>query len=225
MFTPDKVSSISTIGVSETQREKLKKMVDEYTQNPQKMLDIGQNSLMPEYSGMVAATGARAVQYLNSIKPNDQKMSPLDQKPIISKAQQANYNRAVDVAQQPLIAIKSIKNGTLTPQDVQTVRAIYPDLYNSFSQKIHSQLIDYTAKGKQVPYDTRLSLSLFLGQSLDSTMTPQGIMANQPKPEQRPSQQGASTQPQKGSLKELSKMSGMYETRIQAREKDRLSKQ
>ena len=47
------------------------------------------------------------------------------------------------------------------------------------TQNLLSAMMDHTKDGGTIPYKQRQSLSLFTGQPLDSTMTPQSIMAVQ----------------------------------------------
>ena len=80
------------------------------------------------------------------------------------------------------------------------------------------QLVDVKANKEFIPYETRLGLSLFLGQPLDATMTPQSIMANQkPQVPQENAEQQMMPQRQKGSLKALDKYSNLFKTGSQAR--------
>jgi hypothetical protein len=46
-------------------------------------------------------------------------------------------------------------------------------------QKLTNEMIGVTEKEMSIPYKTKMSLSLFMGQPLDSTMTPQFIQATQ----------------------------------------------
>lgn len=227
VMNQDKLMSTGLMAVSLSSREKLKDLVDELTANPEKLLDIGQNIAVPEYSAAFAQTAARAVQYLSSLKPPVDPLRPLDSKQVPSKAQEARYNRALTIAERPVTVLNLIKNGALTPDDVATIKNVHPDMYAMLSQKLSDEILNATAKGKKIPYSMRMSLSLFLGQDLDSTMTPQSILSNQP--QQAPMPQGAggpgavgTPKKTKGSMMALSKIPGMYQTPGQARQAKKL---
>lgn len=127
----------------------------------------------------------RAVNYLGSLRPSDEKLGILGPKKQASAVEKAQYDRALTVAQQPLVVLDHIKEGTLTPNDVNTLKAVHPDLYSRMSEKIYNEIMDVTSKEETIPYSMKLSLSTFLGQPLDLTMTQQGIAMNQlPGPQQ-----------------------------------------
>lgn len=221
VFDAGKDSLPSNVVPLITKREKLAKLVEEYNKNPEKMLQMGDNNPVDEYNTAFASTSARAVQYLNTLRPDTNPKNPLDAKLPVNPVQQAAYNRALDIAQQPLVVLKHIKEGTLTSNDVVTLKTIYPGLYNQLSEKLMGQMIDHVHKGEAVPYSTRIGLSLFMGQPLDSTLTPQGISSAQPSPEQqamRDSQQSPGKAPAASSMKGLDKMSSQYRTPSQAAE-------
>jgi hypothetical protein len=134
---------------------------------------------LPDHSTAVAALATNAQTYLNSLRPRADKQAPLDSDPEISKAQSQPFQRALMIAQQPLLVLQHLKNGTLVPQDVQTIERLYPALYKSLAGKLTDAMIEHTAQGKAVNYHTRQALSLFAGHALDSTLTPQAIQASQ----------------------------------------------
>jgi hypothetical protein len=200
-------------------RERLSKLVGLYESQPEKVLELGANSPVPEYSEAFVATTTRAVQYLSSIKPDEAPKNPLDAKQPVSAYQKAEYNRALDIAQQPLAVLDYIKKATLTPQDVGTLKAIYPAVYKKLSQELISGVMEAHAKEEMIPYQTRMQLSLFLGQPLDSTMTPEGITSAQ---ERAPgSQPESATMPASGakhSMAGMGKLADSAQTHSQSRE-------
>lgn len=192
------------------QLDKLDKQLEQYQANPEGLFDVGGKTAyyLPEqgiHSGTLAGI---AVSYLNSLKPSKDKMNPLDDEPVIDKVQESVYRKALAIAEQPLIVFSEIKSGTLTSQDVMHLKTMYPSLYSKLSQKVYDQIIDVTSKKEKIPYQTRLGLSTFLEQPLDSTMMPQSILANQPIPEQAPQQIAKGT-------KDLGKMSKMYASSLE----------
>lgn len=205
-------------------RETLRKLIDAAAQNPSKLLGLNDNNPMPEYAQSYAATAQRAVQYLSSLKPNVDPKSPLDSKRSVSPAETAAYNRALDIAQQPLSVLTRMKQGTLTSADITTIKTIYPNLYNTLVQRVMAQVVEKTSKGEAIPYAHRLQLSLFVGQPLDSTMTGSAIMSAQAKgATQQATQDDQLGQPpvKNGPQSGLSKLKGIpkaTQTPAQARE-------
>lgn len=134
---------------------------------------------LPGHDTSIAKTSGDAVAYLNSKRPMAQKALPLDNDPKISSEQKSAFHRTLSIAQQPLMVFKHVKDGTLIPQDVQTLQAIYPDYYQKMNEQLMHSIVDQVQEGKQIPYKIKQSASLFLGQPLDSAITPQAIQSAQ----------------------------------------------
>jgi hypothetical protein len=123
---------------------------------------------------------------------------------------------------QPLQILKSIKDGTTTLQDIKTVATIYPQLYQKLTSEMLDAMASHMAKGEDIPYKTRIGLSLFAAQAMDSTLTQQGISAAQPVPPQAPAQQQPSGKKVSGSKAKIGdKTNKMAMTASQAAEEDR----
>ena len=205
---------------SEKDREKLTRQLVDFQNNPEKHFQVGMKLQegMTDHSSAASMYALGAVQYLNGLRPNTQKTLPLDGKVIANPVQKAAYDRALNIAQKPLIVFDAVKSGTVTPQDVTTLKTIFPPLYEKMSEELTHNLIEHSSKDQDVPYVTRLGLSTFLGQPLDSTMTPQSIAATQNLV--APQQMQGQTIPgqrAKHSFTALNKMPGMYQTPQQAR--------
>ncbi len=203
-------------------RDKLEKSLQHF-QNPDNALAIGGGvgHYLPDHASAAAQTAANASNYLMGLKPVQPVSSPLDSPPPIDKAAQVKYNRALDIAQQPLMVLKHVKEGTLLPQDVQTIRTIYPGLHDAIIQKATDHLIDHKSNGFSVPYGQRVSLNMLMGGSpLDGTMTQQAMQAIILSVHQNPQQ---NTGPQKSvangsTLAQMNKVSSMYQTPSERRQ-------
>jgi hypothetical protein len=224
VFKPG-VSALPQTQIAEKKRDKLKEQIDHFAKDPNGLMDVAGHTgyYLPDHASALSASAARATQYLQGLKPSEDKTGPLDAPKVPSQAQKAAYDRALDLAEQPLSILNYIKDGNLTSKDVQTVKTIYPALYDRLSQKLMDEMIGHVSDGSLVPYSTRMSLSLFMGQPLDSTLTPQGIQAAQVKamPAQPGMQQGVGAP--KHSMTSLGKMNQMYATPAQSRESDRIA--
>lgn len=201
-------------------RMALKERLDKLQENPISLLDVGGSvgHYLPAHGVQVAATSASAVNYLNSIKPKKSQGAPLDKPSSVSIAEEMTYDRQLDNAQQPLLIAQHVKNGTLNPQDVATVKTIYPGLYNSMVMKAGEQLIAVKAKKKEIPYHQRQSLSLLLGQPLDSTLTTDSMMAIMHSSVGQQAKQQSEKAGKKASsveLKQIDKMNSLYKTDLQ----------
>jgi len=221
VFSPSKSMTAYTVGSAQS----LKTMLEAHSHDPEKTLSMGNNNPVPEYAKDFAATAGRAINYLSTLAPKNDVKSPLDTKLPHSAMQQQIYDRAVFLVQSPLAMLKSIKDSTIVPQDVITIKTVHPDLYRQLSDKMTREIISHVSKGKTIPYNTRLSMSLFLGQPLDSTMTPQSILSvqNQKKPQtQTQNSSGNITQ---NSAKGLNKLATSAQTSSQARLSEKSTQQ
>lgn len=205
-------------------REKLNKMVDQFDKTPEALMRLTNGETgyyLPAHQAQLTKSSTQAIQYLQSIKPKEYKAGPLD-KPIAPGPDQiARYNRALDIANQPAIVLKHIKDGTLLMSDMADLKAMYPALYSQFANRLSNEMIKNNSDSERIPYKTRMGLSLFLGQPIDSSMNPMSIQSAQPQPRQQP----PVSQPQpKSKPSALGKINKTYMTPTQSREFSRQTK-
>lgn len=208
---------------TEKDRKNLDKILKSYQANPDQLMDLGGD--LPHYmeqEGIAhAAYANNAVQVLNSMRPEVPKNSPLDSDGKPSKAKEYEYNRALDLAQQPLMALKYLNDGTLNAKDVQLLNMIHPAFALKVQGKLNDEMAKVISKGGKIPYKQRMGLSMLMAQPLDSTLTPASIQAAQlavPAPQQ---QQPA--QPRQAPSK-LGNVSSSMMTPDQARQKHRMGR-
>lgn len=200
---------------SDAERKRLDKQLQALQKDPSNLVKTGGaiSHYLPDHAPVISETAAHVIQYLQKLRPQQDKQNPLDRDMPISKIKQAEYENALDIAAKPLIVMDKINKGNLTPQDIVALKSMYPGLYQRMSSSIMNEMSDSVNKGKIIPYAKRMSLSMFLGQPLDSTMTPTSIMAAQPisNAAPTPNQQPARA-PSASSLKNLSKSPQRYMT-------------
>lgn len=211
---------------TEVTRAKIDKMISQNQNKPDDQFKVADNDVghyLPKHQMAIAQTSATVQQYLQALKPKDYQPSPLDRPIKPTAAQEARYNRALDIAQQPAIVLEHLKNGTLQASDIQDISHMYPGLYKNLVNKVSNTMISHHSDEEPIPYKTRMGLSLFMGQAIDSSMLPANIMAAQPKPQQPPQQQNASNKPK--SLNSFKKLSNSYRTPGQTAEYDRAKRE
>lgn len=223
VFDSSKIVLPSHLIPDDKNREKLDKKIRDLQTNSEQLFEAGGKvgHYMPDHGMAVAQTAGTAVQYLNSLRPDDAPKNPLDAPIVPNKIQEAEYNRALDIANQPLLVLEAVKKGTVTPSDITHLKVLYPDLYKRSADKISFQMFEKLHKKESIPYKTRIGVSMFLGQPLDGTMTPLGIQSAQPQmpaPQQQPRIQGG----KKGSMKSLDKFAVAYQTPMQHRQVSKL---
>lgn len=189
-------------------------------EHQQDMLNVGGQTghYMPEHGAMLAMTASRNMQYLSSLRPVDKSPNPLAEDPMPSSTDQGKYDRALEIAQQPLIILQSVKNGSISTDDLVHLRTMYPALYGRMQQKLTEELTSKLTNGKTLPYATKMGLSSFMGMPLDASMAPAAIASTQPKPNAQPlSPQRAPA----GNKDKLDKQPGASATPNQSRQMQR----
>lgn len=221
----DATDNVIDMHPSEGDRSKLDKALKAAQSAPMSSTSQVAGSIghfLPDHATAIGQVSGNAIQYLNSIRPDTTPKNPLDPKIPPSPQQKYAYNRALDLANKPLLAVSSMAKGQLTPVDVLTVRTLYPNWYARTSAALTSAMMNHVTKGNSVSYPMKQQLSLFLGQPLDSTMTPAGILGAQPKPAQPTPGDPQGKPPAKSSVEGLGKLAQMSQTPGQARSAARL---
>lgn len=180
----------------------------------------GINHHLPDHAVAAGTLAANAVNYFNSIRPTESKSFPLDVGSPKSKMKDAQYNRALDIAEQPLLILQHAKNGTLQSQDIKTIQAIYPGLHSQMVSNINEQLVNSVANKTPIPYQQRRALSMIMGSNLDSSMGlsgAQSIMQSNASQQISPeNQHGGGRQKTSGAqLSQINKTNQLYLTNSQ----------
>lgn len=157
----------------------LNTQLDALHRNPNDMLNIGgsMGQSLPGHAAAVSSKATVAASYLKSLKPTSQQPGPLDRSLPPSKGAEYAYNKQVEIAEQPLSILHSVKNGTVQPQDLITLNTIYPQLAQEMKDKAFDKIVTAQASGEQLSYRHKIGLSNFLGIPLDNTMTQSAMAA------------------------------------------------
>lgn len=150
----------------------LDEKVSEYSKLPEKFISMG-NDLQhytPEYANALSTSSLSAVNYLMSLKPKDVQYAPLDEPSKPNKVEQARYERALAIGQNPLVTLAMLKNGTLTQESMLDLQAMHPNFRQDVTFKLQEQLLN--KKATDIPYVQKRMLSLFMGAPLDSSLMP-----------------------------------------------------
>lgn len=166
---------------TEESRERLDKVVGSITNNPSPLEKANPIShYLPDHGIALASTAANAIAYLNSLRPNEQRNGPLDSPMVPSAVDKAKFTQALNIAQQPLTVLDKIKKGTLTSDDIHSLTSMYPALAAKMQTKLVADMTKAVSQGTLIPYKTRIGMSMFLGQPMDSSFSSASIRAAQP---------------------------------------------
>jgi hypothetical protein len=99
-----------------------------------------------------------------------------------SKAELAKFGRYMDAVEYPEHILERMAGGTMTPEDAEAMKTVYPEMY----QDARNQIMDHLAEVREsLPYQKRLALSIYMDVDADPSVTPvavtvyQGLYATQ----------------------------------------------
>jgi hypothetical protein len=106
------------------------------------------------------------------------------------------FGRYAEAVENPAGIVERLADGSLTPEDAEVMKAVYPGLY----EKVQTGLVDRLTELRQsLPYERRLTLSIMFGVDVDPSMSPPMVAALQKsfvEPPQSPQMPGAGAQQQ-----------------------------
>jgi hypothetical protein len=104
-----------------------------------------------------------------------------DSKKPVSKTQNMQWARYHDAVEDPVVVMKDAVNGKINPQGIETLNAVYPNLYAQMKQALMTQIVNKKSKNGDlsIPYQKRIALSNFMGMDLDSSQNPINVTQNQ----------------------------------------------
>lgn len=121
----------------------------------------------------------RANQFLMSKIPNRPQTNPFEAKYVPSKMELAQFQRYVEIVEDPMLALDQVAAHTILPETIETLQVVYPSLYESMKQSLLNQATTRLAKKDPIPYQTKQAIGMFIGMPLDQSMTPDAVTGNQ----------------------------------------------
>lgn len=141
--------------------------------------DMG--SAAPNVSAAFSAAVVRGAQFLADkapvgMSPPPDVLTPQFEKPIYSDAEMRQWTRYAAAVNDPSTILASMARGRVSPEEVEVMREVYPQLYASTQQRIMTSVA-----GLKVPMlrPQRLQLSILFGVPADSNMTQSMLAALQ----------------------------------------------
>lgn len=149
--------------------------VEEVARNPQKFIDdvakntAGLAEIDPEVQQSVMNTASQAAQFLNSKAPKspfafDMFPSKMKWKP--SDQELSQFNRYLKAIDDPLSIMDDMNAGLLTPEAVDAVKTVYPEIY---SQMVTKMISAVTESESDLPFTKKLQLSMLIGAPVTSS--------------------------------------------------------
>lgn len=110
-----------------------------------------------------------------------------------SELEMREFARYAAAVEDPHAVIERLANGTITPEDAEAMRAVYPDMMADIQARITQGL---PTLRKTLPYNRRVALSIFSGVPVDPAMKPEILAVLQGSFESEEGSQGGTQMPQ-----------------------------
>jgi hypothetical protein len=158
----------------------------------------------PKAADQLETVGARKMEFLANKMPRKPDIAGVPLGPDKwqpSELEMRAFARYVSAVEDPAAIVERLAHGTITPEDAEAMRTVYPEMFRSIQSQIISGL---PSLRKQLPYDRRVALSIFSGVPVDAAMHPKvlGVLQGQFADEQGSEQgtQAPAAAPQFGSI-------------------------
>lgn len=155
--------------------EKLRK----YADNPELYLqeinakNVGLHKHIPNLLANSEVKAMAAINFLNSKLPRKAGDVGLIQRPFKPTTQQlAKFARYAEIVENPRLAMQHLKAGTLTKENVEALKAVYPEIYKQVVDKSAAYIDKY---GSKLPYNKKIQLGIMLGMPVDTSMTSKAL--------------------------------------------------
>jgi hypothetical protein len=158
--------------------------IDELANNPEKLQQsletntAGLEDHIPQISMNANMQSVRAAQFLSAKIPHGSNRV-LSAKYHPSKSEMMKFHRYFNTVKKPMNVMRRIKTGMILPEEMETLKAVYPQLLSQMQGAVMEELADHMAEKKALPYQTKLGLSAFLEQPLVNSLDQKSIAANQ----------------------------------------------
>lgn len=130
------------------------------------------NAHAPKVSAGIASKASNGVAFLESKLPKGSidpySLTPSLDKFKVSDAEAAKFMRYYKAVTEPMSAMRSLKEGHISKEEVEALQAVYPKLYQQITTEILRQVAD---KKSKIDYQKRLALGTMLGIQTDVTMS------------------------------------------------------
>lgn len=209
----DKSEPKSLASAYQERAKEIRNLVQQTPEGPKLRMDkreeiAGRLSALRAASPLAAdqmeATAARQVEFLAAKLPRRpdigiMKLGPDTWQP--SSMAMRQFARYVAAVNDPGAVEERLADGTVTPEDAEALRTVYPSMYEDIKLRILQRLPELR---ESLPYKRRLALSIFSGVPVDEAMSPPILAVLQGQFAEEPGTEGGTVaptaQPQFGSV-------------------------
>ena len=180
LLQPAKGTSRSAFANPVQSAKKAEERLAELSSKPERVVERAANvtqgltSAAPTVGGNVARNLTRALAFLNAKLPPVRTADPLapDRKRAWTQTEAAKFMRYVEAAEDPMGVLEDVERGKVTREGVETLRELAPTLYRDLQIRTMDAIADQLAKGKPIPFETRLKVGVLLDVPADPSLQP-----------------------------------------------------
>lgn len=140
----------------------------------------GMYRVAPNTSGEVDRVGMAAAQFLNSKLPKRSSDAGMlaAYKPVKvpSSMELAKFERYLDATNSPMKVLKDLERGTVTREQTEALKSVYPTIFRSLQDQIMMLLPKHAAT---MPYSRKIQLGMLFDVPTDASLVPKNIMSLQ----------------------------------------------
>jgi len=129
------------------------------------------NESFPGFTGSLAAGMTRAALFLESKLPSSYRAAapgaPGRSTRPVADHDIAKFARYWSAVHDPVSVLHDMALGTVSGEQIEAVKAVYPELYVSLSEKLLGRAAELDAAGKRIPMQTRMQLGRFVGVQIE----------------------------------------------------------
>lgn len=140
-------------------------------QDPDGMLDRiaavtgGLGDVAPSVAGELVSKTQNAIGFLTSKSPAGT-LDPTElmpgRKSIVPRLEMARFARVWAAVERPMTVLEDLERGTATPDQVEALRVVHPETYQSIRAAVSGALLDVSRRGGRIPIAMRQQLDLLL---------------------------------------------------------------
>jgi hypothetical protein len=149
----------------------------------------------PVMADRLESLAARKMEYLSSKVPRRPEMASVRTGPDRwqpSDLEMRSFARTMAAVEDPQGVLDRLAHGTVTPEDAQAMREVYPEMMADVTRQILERLPELQ---KSLPYKRRLALSVFTGAPVDPAMDPRILAVLQASFTDEPGTEGGTQAP------------------------------
>lgn len=186
-------------------RDKVKELQanpEQFTSNIAKSL-YSVSRAAPQTAAYMNDHAARALTFIEKKLPKDltEMLGPkfMQEEFMPSTMEIAEFERYMQVIDNPLSVLEELEDGTLTQEHVEALKEVYPNLY----ARIRAGVMDEIRNEQKMAYDKKVQLGLLLDIETDQSMIPENLLALQANFSANPQTQGGAVNPTASGVQKL----------------------